>query len=113
MSLLQGLRVVQLGSGLAAAVCGRFFADAGASVITIGSSSSDALAQFLNHDKIVGGDFSDAISSAEFIICEGSPRELCARQHDAASLRRMNGSATIAMIFGFGQSGPRARAVQC
>ena len=108
MSLLQGLRVVQLGSGSAAAVCGRFFADAGASVITIGSSSSDALAQFLNHDKTNVSDFADAVSSAELIVCEGPPRELCARQYDADSLRRLNGSATIVLISSFGQSGPRA-----
>ncbi len=108
MSLLQGLRVVQLGSGSAAAVCGRFFADAGASVTTIGPSSSDALAQFLNQDKTIISDFADAVSSAELIVCEGPPRELCARRYDADSLRRLNGSATIAFISGFGQSGPRA-----
>ena len=32
MSLLQGLRVVQIGEGLAAAICGRLFADVGADV---------------------------------------------------------------------------------
>ena len=58
MALLAELRVLQVGDGLAAAVCGRLLADMGAAVTAIDPSLSTALAQNLNHGKtIVSGDF--------------------------------------------------------
>ena len=56
MSLLQGLRVVQIGEGLAAAVCGRLFADVGADVSCIDPDMSTPLAAYLNHGKSVVAD---------------------------------------------------------
>ncbi len=110
MAVLQGLRVVQLGPGLAAAICGRFFADAGASVTTVGKDTAGALAPYLAHGKAVADQDSDALARAEVIVCEGAPGVLRARGHDPDSLRRLNASAVIAIISGFGQSGPRADA---
>ena len=51
MSLLPGLRIVQIGRGLAAAVCGRLFADVGADVACIDPDRSTPLAEYLNHGK--------------------------------------------------------------
>ena len=57
MSLLAGFRVVEIGGGLAAAVCGRLFADVGADVACIDPDNSTPLADYLNHGKrIVAGD---------------------------------------------------------
>ena len=51
MALLAGLRVAQLGPGLAAAVCGRLFADVGAAVGVIAADMSTPLAAHLNGGK--------------------------------------------------------------
>jgi len=56
MSLLAGLRVVQIGDGLAAAVCGRLFADIGADVDCVDPDKSSPLATYLNHGKNIVGD---------------------------------------------------------
>ena len=44
MALLTGLTVVQAGSGLAVAVCGRMFADLGATVLCVEPDRSTTLA---------------------------------------------------------------------
>ncbi|MCG8544920.1 MAG: CoA transferase [Alphaproteobacteria bacterium] len=111
MSLLAGLRLVQIGSGMAAAVCGRLFADAGAEVTAVAAETPTRLAAYLDEGKSIVADDTAvhaAISAAELIICEGAPAELRARQHDADSLRRMNKTAAIVFISNFGQTGPRA-----
>jgi crotonobetainyl-CoA:carnitine CoA-transferase CaiB-like acyl-CoA transferase len=109
MSLLAGFRVVQVGPGLAAAVCGRLLADVGADVACIDADRSTPLAEHLNNGK---SDRSaaprDALAEADLIVCEGSPAELRARQHDAAGIRRFNASAALVFISPFGQTGPRA-----
>jgi crotonobetainyl-CoA:carnitine CoA-transferase CaiB-like acyl-CoA transferase len=112
MKLLGGFRVVQIGSGLAAAVCGRLLADVGAEVSCIDPDNSACLAEFLNHGKtIVLGDpaaASEVLRTADLIVCEGQPQDLRMRQHDAASLRRRNARAAIVFISPFGQTGPQA-----
>ncbi len=84
MALLAELRVVQLGDGLAAAVCGRLLADIGAGVIAVDPEASTHLGQHLNHGKtIVSGDSGqacDALAIADLIICEGRPDDLLARR---------------------------------
>lgn len=108
MSLLHGLQVVQLGPGLAAAVCGRLFADSGACVVATAPARSNDLAGFLDHGKPVADNLTDAIAAADLIICEGTPGELRDRDHDPGSLRQLNAAATIATLSGFGQHGPNA-----
>jgi crotonobetainyl-CoA:carnitine CoA-transferase CaiB-like acyl-CoA transferase len=107
MSLLTGLSVVQLGGGLAAAVCGRLLADAGAAVAAIEPDDSTPLALYLNHGKATVADHA-ALAAAALIVCEGQPAGLRARQWEADSLRRRNPSAALVYISPFGQSGPRA-----
>ena len=109
MSLLAGFRVVEIGGGLAAAVCGRLLADIGAEVTCLGPDNSTPLANYLNHGKpIVAGDPAAALSAAELIVCEGRPQELRARGYDAAGLRQINPKAALVFISPFGQTGPQA-----
>jgi crotonobetainyl-CoA:carnitine CoA-transferase CaiB-like acyl-CoA transferase len=109
MSLLAGFRVVEIGDGLAAAVCGRLLADVGADVGCIDPDTSTPLAEYLNHGKrIVAGDREAALSAAGLIVCEGRPQELRARGYDAAGLRQINPKAALVFISPFGQTGPRA-----
>ena len=112
MSLLQGLGTVQIGKGLAGAVCGRLFADVGADVCCVDPETSTPLAAYLNHGKsVVANDAtarSNAIAAANLIICEGRPQQLCALQYDAESLRQLNASAALVYISPFGQTGPKA-----
>ncbi|HEX2150430.1 MAG TPA: CoA transferase [Stellaceae bacterium] len=106
MALLLELRVVQIGPGLAAAVCGRLFADIGAAVSVIDADHSTPLAAHLNSGKPGGG--RDALLHADLIVCEGGPRALCATQWDPDTLRRVNPEAALVLISPFGQTGPQA-----
>ena len=106
MSLLNGFRVVQVGGGMAAAVCGRILADIGAEIVCIEPDSTTPLHQYLNHGKAVGT--RDALVTAGLIVCEGRPTELRARQCDVDALRQMNASAAIVLISPYGQTGPKA-----
>src|SRR5215470_18294420 len=111
MSLLAELRVVQLGGGMAAAVCGRLLADVGADVACVGPDVSTLLAVHLNYRKrLVSDDAAvrNAIETAELIVAEGQPRDLRARQYDSDSLRRANPTAVLLFISPFGQTGQKA-----
>jgi crotonobetainyl-CoA:carnitine CoA-transferase CaiB-like acyl-CoA transferase len=112
MSVLAGLEVLQIGGGVAAAVCGRLFADIGARVVCIDPAASTPLLDHLDHGKtVVSGDPAvahAAIAAADLIVCEGRPRELHARQHDPDALRRFNQTAAIVAISPFGQTDPQA-----
>ena len=116
MSLLAGTNVVQLGPGRAAAVCGRLFADTGATIMAIGATGSTPHETYLNDGKQQVSDadaVTEALSQAELIVCEGTPAELSARHHDAKSLREQNDRAAIVLISSFGQTGPRANEPAC
>ena len=103
MSILTGLKVAQLGDGLAAAVCGRLFADAGAAVGPVGAQSRTLLETYLNHGKSAGD-----IATADLIVAEGGPAALSVQGYDAATLRGKNPKATIVLIGPYGQAGPQA-----
>jgi crotonobetainyl-CoA:carnitine CoA-transferase CaiB-like acyl-CoA transferase len=104
MSVLDGFRAVQMGPGLAAAVCGRLLADVGATVVRIGVDRSSPLAEHLNRGDSTGC----GVSDADLIICEGSPATLRRFGHDPDTLRRINPRAALVLISPFGQTGPRA-----
>ncbi len=108
MSLLTGFRVVQIGHGLAAAVCGRLLADVGAEVTCIDPDNSPRLAAYLNHGKTIASDVAALAPDADLLVCEGRPAELRAWQRDADALRRLNTTAVIVLISPFGQTGPQA-----
>jgi crotonobetainyl-CoA:carnitine CoA-transferase CaiB-like acyl-CoA transferase len=112
MSLLEGFEVVQIGKGLAAAICARLLADSGANVTCIEPDTSTHLAAYLNHGKTTVTDeraARRALSTADLIVCEGRPRDLRARQCDSDCLRRSNAAATLVTISPFGQTGPKAK----
>jgi crotonobetainyl-CoA:carnitine CoA-transferase CaiB-like acyl-CoA transferase len=104
MAVLEGFRAVQVGRGLAAAVCGRMLADVGADVSRIDPDRSTPLAMYLNDGPSAPG----RLEAAHLIVCEGSPATLRRAGHDAETLRRCNPSAAIVLISPFGQTGPRA-----
>jgi crotonobetainyl-CoA:carnitine CoA-transferase CaiB-like acyl-CoA transferase len=106
MTLLAGIKIVQLGDGLAAAVCGRLFADLGAAVSTLGADDATPLAEYLNHAKPPAPP--DALASADLIIAEGGPAALAKRGHGPETLRRANLRAVLALISPYGQTGPKA-----
>jgi crotonobetainyl-CoA:carnitine CoA-transferase CaiB-like acyl-CoA transferase len=112
MSLLSGLGVVQIGGGLAAAVCGRLLADLGADVTCVGPDRSTPLAANLNDGKPVAAQDApacrNAIATADLIVCEGRPQDLRILQYDVDGLRRFNSTAALVYISPFGQTGPKA-----
>jgi crotonobetainyl-CoA:carnitine CoA-transferase CaiB-like acyl-CoA transferase len=109
MLVLAGLEVAQVGDGLAAAVCGRLLADAGARVACMEPDTSTPLACHLNRGKmVVSDDRVTAIEGADLIVCEGRPSELRAQGNDIEALRRSNQTAPIVAISPFGQTGPNA-----
>ncbi len=103
MTVLQGFRVAQVGPGRAASVCGRLFADVGASVVRIDPDLSTPLDAYLNH-----GAQSGTLETADLIVCQGSPATLLRAGRDVQTLRRRNPTAAIVLISPFGQTGPRA-----
>jgi len=103
MSLLNGFRAVQIGPGLAAAVCCRLLADVGAEVGRTEPDRPSLLAEYLNRG---GSDVS--LADADLIICEGSPQTLRGGGNDPSTLRRANARAALVLISPFGQTGPRA-----
>jgi crotonobetainyl-CoA:carnitine CoA-transferase CaiB-like acyl-CoA transferase len=106
MSLVEGLTVVQIGGGLAAAVCGRLFADIGAVVGCIEPGDAAPLAQYLNAGKRCLS--LDAVATADIIVCEGGPAALRERRCDPDALRRRNRRAVLVLISPYGQTGPAA-----
>ena len=103
MALLTGFNVVQIGSGPAAAVCGRLLADVGAQVTCIDPGAGTILLDHLNRGKAVAEDETErrkAVAAADLIVREGP----C----DAAELRRANASATVVTISPYGEMGPQA-----
>jgi crotonobetainyl-CoA:carnitine CoA-transferase CaiB-like acyl-CoA transferase len=106
MTLLAGLRVVQLGPGTAAAVCGRLLADVGASVVCVGINRGTPMDVYLDHGKDEANE--EVCAKADLIVCEGSPETLRARGHDVVRLRAQAPTASLVFISPFGQTGPQA-----
>jgi len=98
MTLLAGFKVVQIGGGSAAAVCGRLLADVGAQVTCIGPDTSTTLLSYLNQGKAIAAP--ENLAAADLIVREG--------QSDGAELRRINPRATIVTISPYGETGPKA-----
>ena len=105
MSLLSGLQVYQIGPSLPAAVCGRAFADLGASVRCKNADGSTPLAAYLNDGKAATADY---LEKADVIVCEGGPSALRAAGTEIETLRVRNTKAVIVAISPFGQTGPNA-----
>src|SRR5262245_30768220 len=104
MTLLAKLEVVQIGPGLAAAVCTRLLADLGAHVSCINPDSISPLAAYLNHDKSVANTAEAeraALGSARLIVREESPGLMgseYAYSDPIDPLRRSNPNAVVVTI---------------
>lgn len=105
MALLSGLQVFQIGLGLASAVCGRAFADLGATVRCWGTDHSTPLAAYLDDGKV---EAADDLEGADIIICEGRPAALRAAGTEPLALRARNAEAVIIAISPFGLTGPNS-----
>jgi crotonobetainyl-CoA:carnitine CoA-transferase CaiB-like acyl-CoA transferase len=115
MALLEKLEVVQIGPGLAAAVCTRLLADLGAHVSCIDADSSSPLAAWLNHGKSVANTREAeraALGSARLIAREAGLRRSEYAYSDPiyplTALRRANPNAVVVTISPYGESGPQA-----
>ena len=105
MSVLNGMKLVQIGGGLAAAVCGRLFADVGADVVAIDAAGDTPLAQHLNAEKTPVSAIS---SDADLIVVEGAPGHLQQLGRDEKSLRELAPDTPLIFISPYGQVGPDA-----
>ncbi|MDE0807833.1 MAG: CoA transferase [Alphaproteobacteria bacterium] len=107
MLLLDGFRVARLGQGLASAVCGRLFGDAGATVDATREPHDTPLDHYLTRGTTLV-DRATAVANADLIVAEGCPTRLLAEGNDVVGLRALNPTAAVVLISPFGQTGPRA-----
>jgi crotonobetainyl-CoA:carnitine CoA-transferase CaiB-like acyl-CoA transferase len=111
MALLTGFKVLQIGRGSAAAVCGRLLADVGAQVTCIDPGAGTMLLDHLDHGKAVAADAAarrKALAEAHLIVREGQPNDWTTSPYDTTGLRRANASATLVTISPYGETGPQA-----
>jgi benzylsuccinate CoA-transferase BbsF subunit len=110
MTLLSGFKVVQIGGGSAAAVCGRLLADVGAQVICLEPGFDTMLSVYLNDGKAVARNEAErtALGAAHLIVREGQSKDWLASPYDLAELRRINASAIVVTISPYGATGPQA-----
>src|SRR5712691_11469730 len=111
MTLLTGFKVIQIGGGPAAAVCGRLLADVGAQVICIEPDASTMLLAYLNHGKTAATDAPErreGLAAAHLIVREGQPKDWLASPYDLTELRRINPSAIVVTISPYGGTGLQA-----
>ena len=111
MTLLSGFKVIQIGGGPAAAVCGRLLADVGAQVTCIDPGAGTMLSAYLNHGKAVAAEATErraGLAAAHLIVREGQPKDWLASPYDLTALRRINASAIVVTISPYGETGPQA-----
>ncbi len=111
MTLLAGFKVLQIGGGSAAAVCGRVLADVGAQVTCIDPGAGTVLSAYLDRGKAVAAtekEQREGLAAAHLIVREGQPKEWAESAYDLAGLRRINAAAIVVTISPFGATGPRA-----
>jgi crotonobetainyl-CoA:carnitine CoA-transferase CaiB-like acyl-CoA transferase len=137
VTALAGLRVVEVGGGVAAAFCGKLLADLGAEVLKVEPPGGDRLRDhgpfvrdepdrdgsglflYLNENKLGAtidldredgwGDLVRLCASADVLIESFPPGELALRGVDPQELRRLRPSLVVVSITPFGQSGPYAK----
>src|SRR5258707_534243 len=109
MTLLTGFKVVQIGGGSAAAVCGRLLADVGAHVTCIEPGvGTMMLSATLDRGKAIAVDATarrEALAAAHLIVREGQPKDWTDSAYALTELRRINESAIVVTISPYGQTG--------
>src|SRR5437763_286934 len=110
-AMLKNLEVVQIGPGLAAAVCTRLLADLGARVSCIDEDQGSPFAAWLNHAKSVANTAEAqraALAAARLIVREESAKPLASSPYALEAVRRANPTAVVVTISSYGESGPQA-----
>ncbi|MEC8202722.1 MAG: CoA transferase, partial [Pseudomonadota bacterium] len=105
MSVLQGLKVLQVGPGLGAAVCGRLFADVGADVNCFKPGRVTPLAEHLNNGKL---SLTALPESTDIVVLDGGPAALAENGWEVVAMRRRYPDAAIVALSPYGQTGPDA-----
>ncbi len=112
---LAGVRVLELGGGLAAAFATRWLAGFGADVVRAEpgheSLTRDEQAFLLAGKRRIGaGDrtLRELALAADIVVEDGAPGELAARGLAPESLRRAKPALVIVSLTAFGQTGPAA-----
>ncbi len=108
--LLDGLRVLELGRGLAAAVCGNVFAGLGADVVRAGHAPSSPVDGALSAGKRLTGGEADAVArlarEADLVVVASGEGDAGLGGFDLDGLRRDAPGAVVVAITPFGLSGP-------
>jgi crotonobetainyl-CoA:carnitine CoA-transferase CaiB-like acyl-CoA transferase len=113
-NFLHGFRALQIGPGLAAAVCGRALGDFGAEIHRLDTDDGSPLSAYLNHDaqtapqRLTSDHLAQEAAKAHMIICEGSPDIVAERGLNEDKLRALNPGVTLVYISPYGQTGPWA-----
>ena len=109
--MLAGLKVVQLGAGTAAAVCGRLLAELGATVTCIDAKLDSPLLVYLNHDKaraLEPAAQRQALAEADLIVREIARGPGAVHPCGKHELRGVNPRAALVTLSAYGESGPQA-----
>jgi crotonobetainyl-CoA:carnitine CoA-transferase CaiB-like acyl-CoA transferase len=107
--LVAGLRVVELGPGLAGAVCGQSFAEAGAGVTRgLGDADSGNVWLAVNDGKSRTTNLDEGLAAADLVIVDTTPSGASAALALIDRARSSNREALIVSITPFGLSGPDA-----
>lgn len=103
--MLEGLRVLQVGPGIGAAVFGRLFADLGASVSCIDECSAAPIEAYLNSGK---GRAHGVEADVDIVVYQGASGETACENWTESALRQRYPTAEIVLISPYGQTGPQA-----
>ena len=112
LDFLAGLRVVELGLGLAGAVCGQSFVEAGAQVTRLSTETEDGNVWLaVNDGKQRTGnpaEFDRFLNTADLVIVDGTPSGASVTQGVIDKIRSDNSGVLIVSITPFGLTGPDA-----
>lgn len=112
LDLLTGLRVVELGPGLAGAVCGQTFVEAGADVTRLSVKGEEANVWLAINDgkRIAVGtaNTDELLVAADLVIVDVTPAGASAARALIDEARSMNADVLIVSITPFGLTGPDA-----
>lgn len=112
MDLITDLRVVELGPGLASAVCGQSFAEAGATVTRAADSLEIGNAWLAVNDgkqrPSTADDVDQAVANADLVVVDSTPSGASEARRLITRALRLNPDVFIVAITPFGLSGPNA-----
>ena len=112
MDLLAGLRVVELGPGLAGAVCGQSFVEAGADVSRLSGEAEEVNVWLAVNDgkrsAIGSADIDEILVNVDLVIVDVTPDGASVARVLIDKSRSINADALIVSITPFGLTGPEA-----